>query len=86
MDRNIVRVTALKVFRSDELIGDERAVAAGMLAANPGVGNPWVVRCPWCHETRTLFSDETNKPFERVARGWRCETCDLQAASQEARM
>lgn len=83
MDRDVIRVTAGKVLRSDDLIGDEKEVAARMLRANPKVGNPHAVRCDWCHEKRTLFRDENDGPFKLAARGWLCETCDVSANSQE---
>jgi hypothetical protein len=83
--RHIVRATAGKVLRSDDLIGDEKEVAAGILRANPAFGNPHVVRCHWCHETRTLFRDESEGPFQVTAHGWHCQPCDARAASQEVR-
>ena len=83
--RQTVRITAGKVLRSDDLIGDEKAVAAGILRANPHLGNPHVVRCDWCHETRTLFRDEIDGPFQLTAHGWRCVPCNTNAASQEIR-
>lgn len=83
MSRQIVRTTADKVLRSDDLIDDEKAVAADILRANPELGNPHVVRCDWCRETRTLFRDEDDGPFKRTAHGWRCEPCNVRAASQE---
>ena len=85
MDRQIVRTTARKVLRSEELIDDEKEVATGILRANPSMGNPHVVRCPWCHETRTLFRDENESPFRLTAHGWHCESCDVSAASQEVK-
>jgi hypothetical protein len=81
--RQVVRTTAVKVLRSDDLIGDEKDVAAGILRANPGFGNPHIVRCNWCRETRTLFRDENDGPFHLTAHGWRCTPCDVSAASQE---
>lgn len=83
--RQTVRTTAGKVLRSDDLIGDEKAVAALFLRANPELGNPHVVRCDWCRETRTLFRDESEGPFRLTPSGWRCEPCDARAASQEVR-
>jgi hypothetical protein len=85
MTRSAVRITAGKVLRSDVLIAGEKEVAAGILRANPELGNPHVVRCDWCHETRTLFRDENDDPFQLTAHGWRCGTCDMRAASQEIR-
>lgn len=78
-------MTAGKVLRSDEMIGDEKEVASGILRANPELGNPHIVRCAWCHETRTLFRDENEGPFKLTTRGWRCESCDVSATSQEIR-
>ena len=80
--RNTVRVTAGKLLRSDDLVDDEKAVAAEILLANPTLGYPHVVQCAWCRESRTLFRDESEAPFERTASGWRCSTCDVAAASQ----
>ena len=84
--RQIVRATAGKILRSDDLIGDEKEVAAGILRANPEFGFPHAVRCSWCRETRTLFADESDGPFHAtLPRGWRCEPCDVRAISQEIR-
>ena len=83
MTRQVVRTTAGKVLRSDDLIADEKEVAAAILRANPDFGNPHVVRCDWCHETRTLFRDENDGPFMRTDHGWLCEPCGVRAASQE---
>ena len=83
--RQIVRVTAGRVLRSEDLIADEKEVAAQILRANPELGNPHVVRCHFCHETRMLFSDENDGPFTIIDHGWRCETCNMRAASQEVR-
>ncbi len=83
--RQVVRRTAEKVLRSEDLIAGEKEAAAVILRANPGFGNPHVVRCSWCHETRTLFRDESEAPFKLTAHGWFCETCDVIAASQEVR-
>lgn len=83
--RQMVRMTAGKVLRSEELIPGEKETAASFLRANPDFGNPHVVRCDWCHETRTLFRDENDAPFKLTARGWLCETCNVRAASQEVR-
>jgi len=85
MSRQVVRLTAGRVLRSEDLIGDEKEVAAGILRENPAFGNPHVVRCPWCRETRTLFRDEGDGPFQLTAHGWRCNVCDVRAASQEVR-
>ncbi len=81
--RQVVRITADKVLRSDDLIADEKDIATDILKANPEFGNPHVVRCHWCHETRTLFRDEEDGPFRRTAHGWLCEPCNSRAASQE---
>ena len=83
--RQVVRKTAGKVLRSEDLIGDEKEVAAGILRANPDLGNPHVVRCDWCRETRTLFRDENESPFKLTKHGWLCETCNVRASSQEVR-
>ena len=83
--RQAIRTTAGKLNRSEELIGDEKEAAAAILKANPEFGNPHVVRCGWCHETRTLFRDENDGPFKRTAHGWRCESCGLSAGSQEVK-
>lgn len=83
--RQTVRATAGKVLRSDDLVAGEKEIVAGMLRANPALGNPHVVRCGWCGETRTLFRDENDGPFQLTPRGWRCEPCNTPAASQEVR-
>lgn len=83
MSRQIVRVTAGKLLRSDDLGEGEKETAAGILRENPAFGNPHVVRCDWCRETRTLFRDENEAPFKLTAHGWMCETCNVRAASQE---
>ena len=85
MSREAVRATAGKVLRSEDLIADEREEAAAILRTNPHFGNPHVVRCGWCHQTKTLFRHEDETPFKYVARGWLCEACDLQASSQEVK-
>lgn len=82
--RELVRTIAGKVLRSEDQIG-EKQTGAGILRENPSFGNPHVVRCDWCHETRTLFRDENDGPFVLTARGWRCEPCNSGAASQEVR-
>jgi hypothetical protein len=81
--RQVVRATAGKVLRSDDLIADEKQVASALLRANPAFGNPHVVRCNWCRETRTLFRDEDDPPFQLTAHGWTCTRCDVSASSQE---
>jgi hypothetical protein len=86
MSRQIVRSTAGKVLRSDDLATGEREAAADILRAHPEFGNPHVVRCDWCRETRTLFRDENDAPFRLTDRGWLCEACDVRAASQEVRL
>ncbi len=83
--RDIVRKTAGKVLRSDDLIAGEKQAAAGILSANPSFGNPHIVRCGWCHESRMLFRDENEGPFKLTAHGWRCEPCNTAAASQEVK-
>jgi hypothetical protein len=83
--RQVVRVTAGKVLRSDDLETGEKDLARDFLQANPLVGNPHVVRCDWCHETRTLFRDENDGPFRIAGNGWRCEPCDERASTQEIR-
>ncbi|HEV7571699.1 MAG TPA: hypothetical protein VGQ21_09390 [Thermoanaerobaculia bacterium] len=85
MSRQAVRTTAGKVLRSDDLIADEKEVAAGFLKANPTFGNPHVVRCDWCRETRTLFRDENEGPFKLTSHGWLCEPCNVRASSQEVK-
>lgn len=83
--RDIVRATAGRVLRSEDLAAGEKQSAAAMLRANPTLGNPHVVRCDWCRATRTLFRDEDGGPFKLTPRGWRCEPCNAQAVSQEVR-
>ncbi|HUP62399.1 MAG TPA: hypothetical protein VNA69_18485 [Thermoanaerobaculia bacterium] len=78
-------MTAGKVLRSEDLIADEKEVAANILRMNPDFGNPHVVRCHFCHETRTLFRDENDGPFKLTAHGWLCEPCNMSAASQQVR-
>ena len=85
MTRQAVRLTAGKVLRSEDLRADEKEAAAAILRANPEFGNPHVVRCGYCGETRTLFRDEDDAPFQRTAHGWLCEICDVSAASQEVK-
>lgn len=84
--RQVVRTTAGKVLRSDELIGNEKEIAANILRAHPMLGNPYVVRCNWCHQTRTLFRDENEEPFKLTAHGWLCRPCDVNASSQEIKL
>jgi hypothetical protein len=83
--RQIVRTTAGRVLRGDDLADGEKTAAAGILLANPEYGNPHAVRCDWCRETRTLFRDEEDGPFRIIPRGWHCEPCDIRASSQEIR-
>ncbi|HEX3579193.1 MAG TPA: hypothetical protein VHY33_11580 [Thermoanaerobaculia bacterium] len=85
MSRQAVRTTAGKVLRSDDLIAGEKEAATGFLKANPAFGNPFVVRCDWCRETRTLFRDENEGPFKLTTRGWLCEPCNVRASSQEVK-
>jgi hypothetical protein len=81
--RQVVRITAGKLLRSDELIGNEKEIAADLLREHPDLGFPHVVRCNWCRETRVLFRDENEGPFLLTEHGWRCGTCDVSAPSQE---
>lgn len=83
MSRQVVRATAGKVHRSDDLVADEKEVASAFLRANPHFGNPHAVRCAWCRKTKTLFRDESEAPFERTTHGWRCTACNERADSQE---
>ncbi|HUP65086.1 MAG TPA: hypothetical protein VM557_07385 [Thermoanaerobaculia bacterium] len=83
MNRQTVRMTAGKVLRSDDLVGDEKGAAASFLRENPACGNPHAVRCMWCRETRTLFRDENEGPFKLTAHGWFCEACGELATNQE---
>lgn len=83
--RQQIRTTAGKVLRSDDLEGDEKAIAAGILRDHPSLGNPHVVRCDWCRETRTLFRDESDGPFEVTTHGWLCKPCNVRSSSQEVR-
>ena len=85
MERQTIRTAAGKILRSEDLAAGEREAAAGILREHPDFGNPHVVRCDWCHETRTLFRDEDEGPFRLTVRGWRCEPCNIAAASQEVR-
>jgi len=86
VSRQIVRKTAEKVLRSEDLIDGEKEVAARILRENPDFGNPHAVRCDWCREIRTLFRDENDGPFKLTSRGWLCEPCNMRAASQEIKM
>ncbi|HUP45124.1 MAG TPA: hypothetical protein VM779_06395 [Thermoanaerobaculia bacterium] len=83
--RQSVRTTAGKVLRSDDLIAGEKEAATAILLEHPEYGNPHMVRCGWCGETRTLFRDENEAPFELTRHGWRCQPCDVRADSQEIR-
>ena len=85
MDRQMVRETAGRMLRSEDLAVNEKQAASDYLRANPTLGNPHMVRCDWCHEAMVLFRDEDTSAFIRTARGWRCTTCDDHAASQEVR-
>ena len=71
------------MLRSDNLVADEMAVALAILRDNPRFGNPHVVRCDFCRQTKTLFRDENEDPFTLTAHGWRCEKCNVHARSQE---
>lgn len=81
--RNTVRSTARKVLLSDDLIAGEKDAAIAILRASPEIGNPYAVRCDWCHATKTLFRDESESPFKLSPRGWTCEPCEMPAACQE---
>jgi len=85
MDRQVVRNTAGRIFRSEDLQKNERETSAALLRENPTVGLPHMVRCNWCHAMNVLFRDEDIGVFERTGRGWRCTKCDEHAASQEVR-
>ena len=85
MDRQVIRKTAGRMFRSEDLDPNERETSAALLRANPTVGMPHMVRCNWCHEMTVLFRDEDRGVFERTRRGWRCTKCNEHAASQEVR-
>ena len=85
IDRQIIRDTAGRVFRSDDLAAMEKENAAEFLRENPALGNPHMVRCPWCHATTMLFRDEDLGSFTRSGRGWRCDKCNEHAASQEVK-
>ena len=85
MTRKTVRDTAGRMFRSEDLTGTEKENAAEFLRENPAIGNPHMVRCPWCYETTMLFRDEDLGAFTRSGRGWRCNKCNEHAASQEVR-
>ena len=86
VSRREVRATAGKILRSDPLTDGERDAAVQILLDNPAFGNPHAVRCDWCREARTLFRDENDGPFKLTPHGWRCEPCDVRAASQEIRL
>ena len=86
MNRQTVRSTAAKVLRSDDLLHGEKGVAAAILLANPTFGNPHAVRCDWCHESRTLFRDESDGPFKVAEHGWVCEPCNVRARNQEIKL
>lgn len=85
MDRQVIRTTAGRMFRSEDLEPNEREISAKLLRENPTMGMPYMVRCNWCHEMIVLFRDEDIGVFERTRRGWRCTKCDEHAASQEVR-
>ena len=85
LDRQMVRDTAERVFRSDDVARSEKQDVTDYLRANPAIGNPHMVRCSWCHQVRMLFRDEDKDSFTRTARGWRCTNCNEHAASQEVR-
>ena len=81
--RQSVRIAAGKVLRSDFLSPEEKESAVRILGAHPFLGNPHAVRCNWCNESRTLFFDESDGPFQRAGHGWLCQPCDVHASSQE---
>jgi hypothetical protein len=85
MDRQVIRETAGRVARSEDLEGSEKQNAADFLRENPLLGNPHLVMCDWCHATTMLFRDEDLGAFTRTPRGWRCTKCDEFARSQEVR-
>lgn len=85
MSREIIRSTAGRMLRSDDLAENEKETASELLRKNPGFGNPHMVRCDWCHTTAMVFRDEDHDTFKRAGRGWRCEKCNENAASQEVR-
>jgi len=85
MDRQVVRDTAGRMFRSEDLDPNERETSAALLRENPAIGLPHMVRCNWCHQMKVLFRDEDLGVFERTRRGWRCKKCDEHASSQEVR-
>ena len=86
MTQQLVRVTAGKILRSETLEDDEKSVAAAFLAAHPECGNPHAVRCGWCHATATLFRDEGDDRFTAIGHRWRCDGCNITAASQEIKI
>lgn len=85
MEREIIRLTAGKMLRSDELEENEKAIARALLRANVEFGNPHIVRCTWCQKMKMLFQDEDDADFKRLGRGWRCDTCREPATSQEVK-
>jgi Cysteine-rich small domain len=85
MDRQVIRETAGRVHRSEDLTGSEKELAAEFLRENPALGNPHMVRCDWCYEKTMLFRDEDMGTFTRTRHGWRCTACNEFAASQEVR-
>jgi len=84
-NRQVIRDTAARMFRSEDLDPAERETSAGLLRANPAFGLPHMVRCNWCHEMTVLFRDEDLGVFKRTVRGWRCTKCDEHATNQEVR-
>jgi hypothetical protein len=84
--RQVIRRVAAKLLRSADFDPGEKEIAAGILRANPAFGNPLAVRCERCHESRTLFRDENEAPFELAEGGWRCVTCDQRATCQEIKL
>lgn len=83
--RESIRLTAVKILHSDDLIDNEKALGAALLRENAACGNPHAVRCEWCKATGMLFRDEDGGEFKRARRGWHCAKCDEPAASQEVK-
>ncbi len=84
-DRESIRLTAGKILRSDDLDENEKAHAATHLREHAAAGNPHIVRCAWCKNSKMLFRDEDDDAFHRHGRGWKCTKCDEPAASQEVK-
>ncbi len=67
------------------MVADEKEVASAFLRENPTFGFPYAVRCDFCRESRTLFRDESDAPFEIDGNGWSCARCNVRASTQEIR-